>query len=47
MYLEDLVAGQPYGSQEITVDAEGLKSFAMQYDPHHRRTGRWTPVFGQ
>jgi acyl dehydratase len=33
MYLEDLAAGQKYGSQEITVDAEGIKSFAKEYDP--------------
>ena len=33
MYLEDLAAGQKYESQEIAVDAEGIKSFAREYDP--------------
>jgi len=33
MYLEDLKAGQVYRSAEITVDAEGIKSFAEQFDP--------------
>lgn len=33
MYLEDLKAGQVYRSSEITVEAEGIKSFAEQFDP--------------
>jgi acyl dehydratase len=32
-YLEDLAAGQLYGSPEITVDAEAIKLFAGEYDP--------------
>src|SRR5262245_7720286 len=33
MYLEDLAAGQRFRSPEIAVDAEGIMSFAREYDP--------------
>jgi acyl dehydratase len=33
LYLEDLAAGQKYLSDEITVDEEGIKSFAKEFDP--------------
>ena len=33
MYFEDLEVGQHYHSPEIAVDAEGIKSFARQFDP--------------
>lgn len=33
MYLEDLEVGQVYRSPEITVDADGIKEFAQQFDP--------------
>ena len=33
MYFEDLAVGQVYRSPEMTVEAEGIKSFAEQFDP--------------
>lgn len=33
IYLEDLEVGQVYRSPETTVEAEGIKSFAQQFDP--------------
>lgn len=32
-YLEDLKPGQVYGSGTLTVDAESIRSFAVQFDP--------------
>lgn len=33
MYFEDLAVGQVYRSPEMTVEANGIKSFAEQFDP--------------
>jgi acyl dehydratase len=33
MYLEDFVVGQAYRSKRISVDAEGIKTFAARFDP--------------
>jgi acyl dehydratase len=32
-YIEDLAAGQKYGSGRLTVEAEKIKAFATEFDP--------------
>jgi hypothetical protein len=33
-YLEDSQAGQAFGSGRIHIDADRIKSFAAEFDPH-------------